>query len=496
MTTSRRLLPLAGTLFLLILGLAAAGASARTVSAVVVCLAIVAVLAVTTGLREVTTAVDAMPTLEGAKTPQAIARAWLSRTFGALEDSHFRMFYLGNVLQFGCMNMQLVVRGWLVFHLTGSFAALGTMALANAIPVLVCSPIGGVVADRAPKKLVIQASQTYNVLNAVMLVILAAGWFGLRLEFWHLFLSAFLQGAVNSMAQPSRQSMISDLVPRERLMNAVGINASGQTFMQLVAPGLAGFLIAAVSPAAVFAVISTMYLLAILCTTRLPSKPLYAFVPSAVAAGGGHGPGPGRRRGGGGFADLVAGMKYVGTSRTIRGIMLVNFMIVIVSLPYTQLLPGFVAAVLHRGSVEQGFLQSVQGFGAIGGAVFIASSASVGRGRLLLMCGAMLGGAILLFSMSTIYLLTLPIMVFLGFAQSSRMAIGQVLIQEYSEDEYRGRVASIWFMEFGIVQFGTFLVGLLAQAFGPQLAIGGMALGLMAAMGLAFLFMPSIRNLE
>ena len=454
-------------------------------------LAVIAVLAVTTGVREVTTAVNAMPEPDAARAPQAVAKEFLGKTFGALADSHFRMFYLGNVLQFGCMNMQLVVRGWLVFHLTGSFAALGTMALANALPSVLASPIGGVVADRATKKTVIQIGQIYNAVNAALLVILAAGWFGLHLEFWHLFLSAFLQGTVNAIMQPSRQSMISDLVSRERLMNAIGINSSGQTFMQLVAPGFAGFLIAALSPSSVFAVITVLYILAVSFTMRLPARPLYAFVPGAGAPGRG-----GPRRGGGGVADLVPGMRYVATNRTIRGILLVNFFIVIVAMPYTQLLPGFVSSVLHRGALEQGILQSVQGLGAMGGAVFVASSAPKGRGKMLLMCGAVLGIAIVAFSASTIYWISLPIMIFLGFGQSTRMAIGQVLIQEYSEDEYRGRVASIWFMQFGMVQFGTFFVGLLASAIGPQLAIGGMAVVLVIAMALSSVFVTSVRNLD
>src|SRR6185436_13276307 len=140
----------------------------------------------------------------------------------------------GNVLQFGSMQMQLLVRGVLVFQLTGSFAALGTMALANAIPGLLFAPIGGVIADRAPKKTVIQLAQLYNVGNAAILAVLAAGFFGLHLAFWHLFLSAFLQGGINSMMMPSRQSIISDLVGRERLMNAVALNTSGQNLMQLV----------------------------------------------------------------------------------------------------------------------------------------------------------------------------------------------------------------------------------------------------------------------
>ena len=146
-------------------------------------LAVIAVLAVTTGVREVTTAVNAMPEPDAARAPQAVAKEFLGKTFGALADSHFRMFYLGNVLQFGCMNMQLVVRGWLVFHLTGSFAALGTMALANALPSVLASPIGGVVADRATKKTVIQIGQIYNAVNAALLAILAAGCSGCTSSF-------------------------------------------------------------------------------------------------------------------------------------------------------------------------------------------------------------------------------------------------------------------------------------------------------------------------
>src|SRR5215210_3490635 len=151
-------------------------------------------------------------------------QGWRGRTFSSLQDRNFRLLYFGNILQFGSMQMQQLVRGWLVFHLTGSFAALGLMALANAIPGLLFAPVGGVVADRLPKKTVIQFCQTYNVLNAAVLAVLAAGVFGLHLAFWHLFLSGFLQGGINSIMQPSRQSIIKDLVGTERLMNAIGIN--------------------------------------------------------------------------------------------------------------------------------------------------------------------------------------------------------------------------------------------------------------------------------
>ncbi len=421
---------------------------------------------------------------------------WFRRTFGTVaDDANFRLLFFGNVLQFGSQQMQLVVRGWLVFHITGSYAALGTMALANAVPGLLLAPIGGVVADRAPKKTVIQAAQAYNVVNAAVLAILAAGMFSLQLEFWHLFLSSFLQGGVNSVMMPSRQSMISDLVPRDRLTNAIGINSSGQMFMQLVGPGMAGFMIAALSPAVVFAVMSAMYALAVTFTMRLPKQPLYAFAQTegGKAAASGR---AGGRRGSGGFKDLADGMRYVATDPVIRMLIAVNFMIVIVSMPYTQLLPGFVKEVLHRGAFEQGMLQSTQGLGAIGGAVVVASAAATGRGKMMITWGTLLGASIVAFTISTNFWITLPIMVMIGVAQAGRMAIGQVLIQTYSAEEYRGRVQSVWFMQFSLVQFGTFFVSLLAVVFGPQIAIGGLAALLVVAMAMIAVFLPSLRSLD
>ena len=492
--TSRRLLPLATLLFLALGAIGAMGLPTVVAYPLVAGLAVVAGVAVTVGLRDLRRAVAAIPAPDPDAEPGSIAR-WRHRTFSALEDRNFRALYIGNMLQFGAQQMQQVVRGYLVFHLTGSFAALGTMALANAVPSLLVSPIGGVIADRATKKTVIQSAQAFNAMNATVIAILAAGWFGLELQFWHLFVGAFLQGTVNSMMQPSRQSMISDLVGRDRLMNAIGINSSGQTMMQLMGPGFAGFLISALSVSTVYAVMATMYLLAVTFTMRLPAHPLFAFTPEAGGAGAGRG-GGGRRRGAAGLGDLFGGLAYVARDPTIRVVLAVNFLIVIVAMPYTQLIPGFVADVLHKGAFEQGVLQSTQGIGAVIGAVLVASAPSRGRGKMLMGCGALLGLGIVGFATSTNFWVTLPIMVFLGIGQAGRQAIGQVLIQTYSTEEYRGRVISVWFMQFGLVQFGTFIVGYLAQAVGPRLAIGGMAALLVVAMGLSTVFVRRMRDLE
>jgi MFS family permease len=367
------------------------------------------------------------------------------------------------------------------------------------VPGLIFAPIGGAVADRVPKKTVIQFCQLYNVFNAAILAMLAAGLFGVHLAFWHLFLSAFLQGGINSILQPSRQAIINDLVGPDRLTNAIGINASGQTLMQLIGPGIGGLLLGVLSPSAVFWTMAAMYMLAVTFTARLPRRPIYAYANDPESGA--------RRpsRGGlGMFKDIGDGMKYVWRDPTIRMLIGVNFLIVIVASPYTQLLPGFVRTVLcvapscssKHSAYEQGWLQSVQGLGAFVADLIIASSVTRGRGKMMIFWGFLLGASIVVFAISRNFWLTLPIMLLIGAGQSGRMATGQVLIQTYAADEYRGRVSAVWQMQFSLVQLGTFFVGTLAEFVGIQLAIGGLAFLLVIAMALVALFLPGIRQLE
>ncbi|RLT37812.1 MAG: MFS transporter [Chloroflexi bacterium] len=405
---------------------------------------------------------------------------FLLRRFEALANPYFRLLFLGNLLQFGSMQMQQLVRGVLVFQLTGSFATLGLVSMANAVPGLIFAPIGGVLADRAPKKTVIQFAQGYNVLNAAALAVLA-GTGLMRIE--HLMISAILQGAVNSVMMPSRQSIISDLVGREKLMNAIGMNTSGQNLMQLLGPALGGLLLALLSPAWVFWVMAGMYAAAVTFTVRLPKRPSFSYE-------GRRGP----RHGG--LRDIVEGARYVAKDPPIHTLVIVNFIIVLATMPYQMMLPGFVGEVLRKGPAEQGILMTITGVGALCGSIVVASLTERNRGRVLLMVATVGGVALIAFAASTNYYLTMPIMLILGGAQATRMSLGQVLIQSYSADEYRGRVSAVWFMQFSLVQVGTFAVGILAESLGPQLAIGGLAAAMLVALAFITEFVPRMRNLQ
>ncbi len=403
-------------------------------------------------------------------------------TLDALRNIPFLLLFLGNVLQFGSMQMQQLVRGYLVFQFTGSFAALGFIALANGLPGLILAPVGGVVADRLPRKTVIQTTQLVNGLNTASLAVFAI--FGL-LSFEQLVISAVVQGATNAMLMPSRQAIIGDLVGRDRLMNAIGLSTMGQNLMQTVGPGLGGVIMTLLNPAAAFAVMASMYFLAFFFTVRIPARPLYANNSRRQS--------PGLR---GSLIDLVEGMKYVAMDRTIRTLIAVNFIIVLCSQPYTQMMPGFVDTVLHKGASEMGWLLTISGVGAIIGSLVVASLPARNRGRLLVIVAIVVSITLVLFSSISNYYAIMPVMLALGVGNAFRMSIGQVLIQSYSAEEMRGRVVAVWFMQFQLTALGTFFVGLLAEWFGPQLSIGGLAGVMGVIMVGVLLWVPRMKRLE
>jgi MFS family permease len=161
-----------------------------------------------------------------------------------------------------------------------------------------------------------------------------------------------------------------------------------------------------------------------------------------------------------------------------------------------MMLPIFAEDILKVGAAGLGVLISVGGIGAITGSLTLASLPNKKRGLMLLVSSFLLGVALVGFSFSSLMPLSLVLMVFVGLGQSGRMTLGNTLIQYYVDDDYRGRVMSIYMMQFGITSFAVFAAGLIAEKVGPQWALGGLAMVLIAVSLLAFAFVPRIRNLD
>ena len=390
--------------------------------------------------------------------------------------------------QFGAMNMQMLVRGYLVFELTGSFAALGVMSLANAVPMFVFSPFGGVLADRAPRKHVLQVGQLLNGGIAATIAVLL---FLDALTFGHLLASAAVQGLVWALMMPARQAMIPDVVGEARLMNAVALNTAGMNVMRLAAPGAGGLMIAAFGAEWVYVLMASFFVFATVALLPVPAKRGSVASRGRGAAGGQQsGAGVGQT-----FRDFADALRYIAGRPAVLAVLSANFIIVMFSMPYMMLLPGFVAEVLDGDSAQLGLLMTITGVGAVAGSLVIASMPSRRRGLILLLSSLLLGVALMVFSISTSFLLTSVVMIVIGLGQTGRMSLSNVLIQAYVDDEYRGRVMSVYMMEFSIVSFGVFLVGMFAGVVGIQWAIGATAVGL-TIVSLGGLLYPRLRNLD
>ncbi len=402
------------------------------------------------------------------------------RTFDSLSDRNFRWFFFAMLGQMGAMNMQMLVRGWLTYDLTGSYALLGVVALASAVPMLFLSVFGGVIADRFAKKRVVQVGQTASAINAAIVAFLL---FIHVLVFWHLLVAGFAQGVVMALMMPSRQAMIPEVVGMGRMMNAVALNSAGMNLMRLLAPGLGGILIELFGAGIVYAIMAVLYSSCVLFLFPLPKVEAAAAPANGVPRKGG-------------FSDLIDGIKYVRKDRVMLVLLLMNFITSMLAMPYLQLLPGYVKDVYNLDAGYLGLMITVSGGGALIGALVIASLPPVRRGLLLIASAIVIGVALLLFSGTNVYWIGLVMMVFVGVGSAGRQALGQVLIHNYVENEYRGRVMSVYMTQFSVMSFGVFFIGLISEVIGVQMAIGGLAL-LLVVVSTAMLFMmPRLRQLD
>jgi MFS family permease len=384
------------------------------------------------------------------------------------------------------MNMQMFIRGWLVFELTGSFAALGIMSLANGTAGVATALFGGVIADRVrQKKHVVQIGQGLNALVVLAIGILIATDL---LRFSHLIVAALVQGAVMNTMMPSRQALTPEILGMERLMNAVAINTMGMNAARLMMPGFAGWLVGALggdSGGGIWAAQFVYYMMVAMYGWSILGL-LKVRVADRVPPEGGSGP-P--------MQEMAAGFRYVWETPTIRMLLGCNFLMVLFSMTYFMLLPGFAKEVLDTGPARLGYLTSISGMGSVIGSLIVASLPNRRRGLVLLLSSLLLGCGLVAFSISTSYWLSVAILTVVGLGQAGRMSLSNVLVQAYVADDFRGRVMSIYMMEFSLMSLGVFLIGLIANELGPQIAVGGSALALVVMASGLLIFVPAYRNL-
>ena len=413
------------------------------------------------------------------------SRTWKSlrnlRTFTSLKNPVYRIYLASMVSQMTAMNMQMIARSLLVYRLTGSAAILGGLALANAVPMVFLSLFGGVIADRVQKKYVVifghiaSALASLGIAFALTTDYLSVGHEG---SWWVLFAAAAFQGTIMGIIMPSRESLVREIVTAEDLLNAISLNTMGMNSLRLFAPALTGFLIDAFDFEAVYYTMAGMYLLAAVFMVYLPRT-------STII-----------KREGSVLSSIIEGFRYIRSETSIRFVLFFLLLGIMLSQPYVLLMPIFCDDILKVGATGMGILLSISGAGAIVGSLVLASLPNRKRGLIMIISSIILGTALTAFSFSESWSVSIGLMVFIGLGQTGQMTVAGTLIQYYVKPQYLGRVMSILMMQFGLISFGTFAAGLIAEAAGVQWAVGGFATTLALISVLTLVFVTRVRTLE
>lgn len=366
--------------------------------------------------------------------PHEAVLGW-RKTFAALRIRNYRWLWFGLLLYFMAMQMSMIARSYLAYDITGKATALGIVSVAWGLPMLACSLIGGVVADRVEKRNLLLVTQTcITFFYLVMAVLVQTG----VIEIWHLVVIGVFQGTVWAFNMPARQALIPELVGRdEALMNALALNTGAMNATRVVAPALAGALIAVpwFGMTGVFYIVVALDTAVLFTLSRLPL--------TGAAAGGERRPM---------WEDMAVGLKYILRHWALVALMLMAFGVVLLGMSYYVLLPVFASEKVYDvGSFGFGMMSTFVGVGAIVGSLLMAYISDYPhRATLQLFLGVGFGIALFLFGMAPTFFLALAALSFMGFMSTSYMTLNNTLIFAHTDREFTGRVMSVYMLTWSL----------------------------------------------
>ncbi len=375
-------------------------------------------------------------------------RSWPS-PLAALEVRNYRLYLSGQVIATTGLWMQRIAQDWLILELTGSVAAVGIAVALQFTPVLLFGLLGGLIADRYPKRRLLIATQSVATSMALILGILALTG---AVQAWHVFLIATVLGFVTVVDNPTRQVFVSELVGRRHIRNAVSLNSSVFQLGALIGPALSGLLITAVGQGWSFlinaAACSTVVVMLVII------RPTINQLPSVAN----------RAKG-----QLREGLSYIRrTSEVLWTIVLVGVMGVF-GLNMPVVLAAFADHEFHLGVSGYSLFNSLTAIGALTGALISAHRTATVRLRTLVTMVSMLGVALMLASMSPTVWMFGIVLVGIGLCTLLFLTGANSLVQLTSAPAVRGRVMSVYLLVLlGGQAVGSPIVGALIDIIGVR----------------------------
>jgi MFS family permease len=391
----------------------------------------------------------------------------LSPTFRALAHRNYRLYYTGGFISNIGTWMQRVAQDWLVLLLSNnSGTALGITTGLQFLPILLLSPYAGAIADRFPKKRLLQIAQVMMAAPAVLLGTLAVT--GL-VEQWHVYAVALMFGIGTAFEAPVRQSFISDLVTPEDLQNAVSLNSASFNGGRIIGPGLAGLMIAALGSGVEATGVVILFNAASYGATLFALSRIRGGLPER------DGPRPPRK------GMVTDGLRYVRSRPDLLLVLGVMFFVGTFGLNF-QLTSALMATEVYgKGAGEYGVIGSIMALGSITGALLSARRETTSL-RLVLTAAIVFGTVEIIIAFMPTYLTFVLLTPLIGITALTTITSANTVMQLTVPGELRGRVMALYLMVFmGGTPLGSPLIGWLGENFGARWSlIGG---GLMSIAG-------------
>ena len=383
-----------------------------------------------------------------------------SHAWRALRHRNFRLFFTGQSISLIGTWMTRVATSWLVYRLTGSALLLGTVSFAGQIPTFLFAPFAGVLVDRLNRRKLLVWTQ---VLAGIQSLALAALTLARIITIHEIIALSIFQGLINAFDMPGRQSFLVQMVSgdtgkpdKQDLSNAIALNSSIVNVARLIGPAIAGLVIAAVGEGYCFAVDGASYIAVVASLLMMRVPPL--LIQRATSSM---------------LEQLREGWSYVVHFRPIRTILSLFALLSLMGMPFMVLMPIFASQVLHGGAHTLGYLMGASGVGALISAISLALRKSVrGLTTMIQIAAVMFGSGLILFGLSHHLMLSLLLMIVVGFGMMQGLAASNTVIQTLVPEDKRGRVMSYYTMAFvGMAPFGSLLAGALAHRFGASHAV-------------------------
>jgi MFS family permease len=375
--------------------------------------------------------------------------------------------------------MQTTAQGWLVLDLTNSPALLGVTSAIQSAPTLILSLLAGVLADRVDLRRMLVVTQSAGAVLAAILAILTMTH---TIQLWHVLVIAALAGSAQAFGMPAFQAVVSTIVERHAIGNAIALNSAQFNLGRILGPAVAGIAIATGGLALAFWANALSFVVVAVIVALLPIRSPSAMLRAEASM----------------WSNLVDGIDYLRREPVIRVLVVLAAVPALFVLNYLVLMPVYARDVLQIGAPGLGILTAGVGVGALTGALAVAVlRPSGGSGALLLLGLTVSSTALFVFAVSRWLPLSLVALAILGAAQVAYYATTNTLIQILVPARLRGRIMSLYILtSLGVIPFGNLLAGLVAQSFGPTVALAGGGLVTLVAVAAVALAFPALRRLR